>query len=175
MHRSRSRSRRAHAARLAGPRRQIDGRNPAQGHRSPENVDGSRPTASGHRRHHHQQAASRRVLPEQRSEDGHQAAPRVGGGAREVRHPRSRRGGRGVRTGGGDPSRNLARLDRVQRGAAHEAEEGRIPDARSKDEGKKEVRAARGAGPVPVQQTREGESQPAPPAERGGVSWSRSR
>ena len=51
-----------------------------------------------------------------------------------------------------DPPRHLARADRVQRGAAQASQEGRLPLARSPDEGAQEVRPARRARPVPVQQ-----------------------
>ena len=59
-------------------------RHPAQGRRASQDVDGARPPRSGDRGHHGQQAVPRRLLPEQRSEDGHQAAA-----ARRRRRPRS--------------------------------------------------------------------------------------
>ena len=98
----------------------------------------------------------------------------VGGGG-EVRHSRSGAGRRNERPGRCDPPRHFPRPDRVQRGAPQEAEEGRLPDARSADEGTQEVRPARRAGPVPVQQAVESRVLAGSPAEMGGVSWSRSR
>ncbi len=60
--------------------------------------------------------------------------------------------GRALGPGRRDPARHLARPDRVQRRVAQEAEEGGLPLARSSDEGTQEVRSARRARPLPVQQ-----------------------
>ena len=63
-------------------------RDSAQGRRASEDVDGARPPRCGNRSDHRQQAIARRLLPEQRPQDGHQAAAPLDRDGGEVRHPR---------------------------------------------------------------------------------------